>query len=89
MLPKDTLLDETVFFKTVDGLKWIIYVGILNNRLWNDRAKMRPKGVPPKDPLWDETVSFKTVIGLKWITWGSGKIDLGAMRQKCVPRGSP
>ena len=52
-------------------------------------GKNASQGDPPKDPLWDETVLFKTVIELKLIIWGSGKIDLGAMRQKCVPRGSP
>ena len=49
------------------------YMGVLNNWLWNDRAKMRPKGVPLRIPFWDETVLFKAVIGLKWIIWGSGK----------------
>ena len=69
------------------------YMEILQNRLSNDRANMRSQDGPPKDSLWDETdslwdetVLFKTVIGLKWIIWGSGKIALGAIGQKCVPR---
>ena len=83
--PKDSLWDETVLFKTVDGLKWIIWGSgkIASGAIGQ---KCVPRG-PPKDPLWNETVLFKTVIGLKWIIWGSGKIAFGATGQKCVPRG--
>ena len=65
-LPKDRLLDETVLFKTVIGLKWIIW-GSGKNCL-ERLDKYASQGPPPEDPLLGETIFFKTVIGLKWAT---------------------
>ena len=41
---------ETVLFKTVIGLKWIIW-GVRKNWFGSDEAKMRPKGVPLRIPF--------------------------------------
>ena len=43
--PKDPLLDETVLFKTVIGLKWIIWRSI-KNCFWGDAVKMHAKSFP-------------------------------------------
>ena len=74
--PKDPLWDETVLFKIVIGLKWIVQ-GSEKNAFGAIGQKCVPRGSP---------VLFKTVNGLKWIVQGSGKIAFGAIGQKCVPR---
>ena len=82
--PKDPLLDETVLFKTVIGLKRIIWgSGKIAFGAIGKNASQEP---PSKDPLLAGTVLFKTVNGIKWTMWWSGKIAFGSIGQKCVPR---
>ena len=73
--PDDPLLDETVLFKTVIGLKWIMWRSG-KNCFWTDWEKMRPKGPALKDPLLDETALFKTVVVLKWATLDEAQASL-------------
>jgi len=77
-------LDETVFFKTVIGLKRIIWgSGKIAFGAIGKNVSQEP---PSKDPLLAGTVLFKTVNGIKWTMWWSGKIAFGSIGQKCVPR---
>jgi len=55
---KDTLLDETVVFKTGIGLTWFTQ-GAGKNSFWNDRAKILPMGRPLKTPSWTKPFCSK------------------------------
>ena len=85
--PKDLILDKTVLFKTVIGLKWIMWMSgkIAFGAGW---AKVRPRGFPPRTPFWTKPFDSKLSSASFGLNVGTEKSLCGWLAQ-VYPKGFP